>query len=147
MVDARSTAPRSLPPNLVVRAWSDQLLDRTGFVPDSEYVEYCWLGVLGPTATWLYRYLGRMVQPPTNELGVDTEDLALSLGLGHGLAANSPLARSIGRLAHFGLAAWTHNHQLAVRRRVSPLSVFQLDRLSRSAVAMHLILTGELLDD
>ena len=43
--------------SIVVRPWLDPVVDDHGFDPRSRYVEEFWLGVLGPTATWLIRRL------------------------------------------------------------------------------------------
>ena len=45
----------SPPPIVTVRPWIDPVVDDDGHDPRSRYVEQFWLGVLGPTATWLIR--------------------------------------------------------------------------------------------
>src|SRR3546814_11576477 len=40
-----------------VRPWPDPVIDQVGHDPRSPYVEQFWLGILGPTATWLMRRL------------------------------------------------------------------------------------------
>ena len=40
---------------LTIRPWPDEVIDRLGFDPRSPYVERFWLGVLGPSTTWLMR--------------------------------------------------------------------------------------------
>ncbi len=47
-----------LRPEITVKPWVDPVVEAHGFSPRSPYVETCWLPVLGPTATWLYRRLG-----------------------------------------------------------------------------------------
>ncbi len=42
---------------LHIRPWPDEILDTLGFDPRSAYVESYWLGVLGPSTTWLVRRL------------------------------------------------------------------------------------------
>ena len=38
---------------LAIRPWADEVIDRVGFDPRSPYVERFWLGVIGPSTTWL----------------------------------------------------------------------------------------------
>src|SRR6187399_2652384 len=45
--------------HLTVVAWFDPFLAQQGYDPRSAYVERFWLGVLGPSATWLLRRLAR----------------------------------------------------------------------------------------
>ena len=47
----------SATPTLQVLPWSDPVIDQLGYDPRSRYVERFWLGILGPSATWLMRYL------------------------------------------------------------------------------------------
>ena len=42
---------------LRIVAWTDPVIDRLGYDPRSIYVETFWLGILGPTCTWLMRRL------------------------------------------------------------------------------------------
>ena len=116
----------------------DTLVEAHGFRPDSIYVEYCWLGVLGPTSTFAYRRLGLIAAatPAGSEAPVDLVDLAVSLGLGEGTGRNSLMARALRRLVQFGAAEW-RGDALAVRRALAPLTVRQLGRLGFTARAMH----------
>lgn len=61
------------------------MVDELGFGPTSRYVETCWLGILGPTATWAYRRIGSLAEMHPEGAEVDLADLALSLGLGEGM--------------------------------------------------------------
>jgi len=40
---------------LAIRPWPDPVIDNLGLDPRSTYVETFWLGVLGPSTTWLLR--------------------------------------------------------------------------------------------
>src|SRR3546814_17427683 len=51
---AMPTFPMS---TISVRPWPDPVIDQVGHDPRSPYVEQFWLGILGPTATWLLRRL------------------------------------------------------------------------------------------
>jgi len=115
----------------------DEVVEAHGFGPRSMYVEMCWLPILGPTATWLYRRLGSWVEHNPDGLQVDLTDLSVSLGLGEGLSRNSLIGRALGRLAHFGAAEW-RGHQLAVRRALAPLPKRHVERLSYTAFRLHL---------
>jgi hypothetical protein len=117
------------------------VVDELGFRPTSRYVETCWLGVLGPTATWAYRRLGSLAEVHPEGAVVDLADLALSLGLGEGTGRNSLMARALGRLVNFEAARW-EGEVLAVRRRLPSLPERRVARLSASAARAHAHLTG-----
>lgn len=125
----------ALPSTLVVRPLADPVVEAHGFGPMSEYVARCWLPVLGPTATWLYRTLGVLVLAD-EEVGVDVEELGRSLGVGTGRSRNSPLARSADRLVDFGAAQWDGG-VLRVRRALAPLTEVRIRRLPRPARETH----------
>lgn len=57
---------------LPVRPWPDSVIDALGHDPRSAYVERFWLGVLGPSTTWLLRYVA-------NRLDVTPEGFDLDL--------------------------------------------------------------------
>lgn len=116
----------------------DPVVEAHGFRPDSVYVEYCWLAVLGPTATFAYRRLGLMAgaTPEGSVVPVDLVDLAVGLGLGEGLGHNSLIVRTLNRLVQFGVAQW-RGEALAVRRALAPLTMRQLARAGFTASTMH----------
>ncbi len=130
--------PDQLPTVLKVVALADPVVEAHGFGPESLYVEYCWLPVLGPTATLAYRRLGTVAAalPPTEVVRLDLVDLAFGLGLGEGIGRNSIMARALRRLVQFGAAEW-RGDALAVRRALAPLTARQLVRLGFTARAMH----------
>jgi hypothetical protein len=131
-----SVSPITLPASVTVRAWIDPVVEALGFEPESRYVECCWLGVLGPTATWLYRRLGVRVTAEPAGSPVDLVDLSVSLGLGEGLGRNSHLAKALARLVRFGIIRW-EGDAVAVRRRLAPLSQRLATHLSWSARRVH----------
>jgi hypothetical protein len=104
-----------LKPTIDVQPLADELVEAHGFGPRSTYVEVCWLPVLGPTATWLYRRLGSWTELFPDGLHVDLVDLAVSLGLGEGLGRSSRLAKGLERLSHFDAVRWSGS-ELQVRR-------------------------------
>lgn len=81
------------PEHLRVVAYRDPRVEARGHRPGSPYIEAVYVGVLGPSATWLWQRLARTATlSPTTEL--DTLELAADLGLGQGLAANAPPPRA-----------------------------------------------------
>ena len=125
---------------VTVRAWEDPVVEAVGFGPHSDYVEHCWLPVLGPSATWCYRRLGTAVLARPEPVEIDLLDLSLCLGLGSGLGRNSTIARTLGRLVRFGIATWD-GESFTVRRALAPLPMQQLRRLSLTARGVHNHLT------
>src|SRR4051812_45784237 len=87
---------------LVTGPLIDPVVEAHGFGPASGYIEFCWLPILGPTATWLYRRLAIPLLVE-EEITVDLLDLAISLGLGTGMGRQAPLIRSLLRLEMFGV--------------------------------------------
>jgi hypothetical protein len=130
--------PTSEPLPLTVRVapWPDPVVDRRGHDPRSAYVEQFWLGVLGPTATWLMRRLvaGFDRQPDGYEL--DVAGTARSLGLSISKGVASPFNKAVERCVMFGLvqrrsASWL------VRRRVPVVSQRHLVRLPDDLQSAH----------
>jgi hypothetical protein len=129
-------SPEGLPTTLDVRPWLDELVEAHGYGPRSMYVETCWLPVLGPTATWLYRRLGSWAEFNPDGLTIDTTDLSVSLGLGEGLGLRAQLARSLERLVRFDVARF-QGDVFEVRRALAPLPQRHVDRLSYSSRRLH----------
>jgi hypothetical protein len=122
---------------LPIRPWADEVIDQLGFDPRSTYVERFWLGVLGPSTTWLLRRLaaGFDVQPAGFDLPL--AETARSLGLGDRGGRHSPFLRSVNRAIQFGMATAAGGSELFVRRRIPPLARRQIDRLAPEAQADH----------
>ena len=129
-------SPEGLKPQLEVRPWRDEIVETLGHGPRSMYVEMCWLPVLGPTATWLYRRLGSWVEYNPDGLVIDLVDLAVSMGLGEGLGRNSLMARALQRLTRFDAARWQAD-ALQVRQALAPLPERHARRLSYTAYRFH----------
>ena len=115
---------------LLVRAWPDPVIDQVGHDPRSVYVERFWLGILGPSATWLVRHLvDRLDAPPTASSSTSTSAPPRS-GSAVGPAPH-------GRVpAHAGPVLPVRRRPprstpatLQVRRRLPPLTRRQLARL------------------
>jgi hypothetical protein len=114
----------------------DEVVEKHGFGPRTMYVEMCWLPVLGPTATWLFRRLGSWAEYNPDGVTVDMVDLAVNLGLGEGLTKNGKLSKGIDRLVRFGAADWVGD-ELQVRRALALLPQRYLGNLGYSARRYH----------
>ena len=140
-----SNAHRSSPPvdrtaidtdSIVVRPWFDPVVDDDGFDPRSRYVEVFWLGVLGPTATWLIRRLVAGLERSPDGYDLDLAATAQAMGLSYTSGRSSPFSKALQRCVMFGLAH-PIDGGLAVRRRVPPISFRHLRRMPESVQAAH----------
>jgi hypothetical protein len=96
--------------------------------PTSGYAETFWLPIIGPTALWCARRLATQLQ--MGALDVDLEVLAAELGVGRGIGRNSPIGRTLNRLAGFDLARFDPERAVyAVRLHWPILSERQARRL------------------
>lgn len=122
---------------LTIRPWPDEVIDSLGHDPRSHYVETYWLGILGPSTTWLLRRLvfGLESNPAGFELPL--ADTARCLGLGDKGGRHSPFMRALTRLVQFDLAQPHGDPVLAVRRKVPPLNRRQVQRLPVVLQAQH----------
>ena len=120
---------------IFVSEWVDPVLTATGFDASSEYVETYWLGVIGPSATWVLRYLSRELEVFPNGYCLDLNDTASALGLAFRHGSGS-LERAIGRCATFGLIAQT-TQALLVRKKVPTITKRQLMRLPTQLQHSH----------
>ena len=118
-----------------VRPWPDELIERSGYGPESAYVELCWLPLLGPSATFAYRRLGRLAIDRPG-IVLDPGEFFASLGLGRACASHSAGTRALDRLEAFGVARRSGDC-LAVRRALPVLSSRQLAKVPASARAAH----------
>lgn len=123
------TPPTYPVPTLAVRAWPDPVIDEVGHDVRSLYVERFWLGLLGPSATWLLRRLVSGLDEHPDGFELDLALTATELGLGNRSGRNSPFFRSIERCCRFGAAHQVDEGVLRVRRKLPPLTRAQLARL------------------
>jgi hypothetical protein len=127
-------------------AHPDPRVRRLGFGLGDPYIEHCWSTVIGPSATLLLRrlpHLWAQHEPARLELG----DLSRSLGLGGGTAPTSRLARSLDRVARFGLAEWAWvGNRLDVYTDVPPLTPRQLDQAPAWTRQVHTDLLDSRID-
>jgi hypothetical protein len=122
--------------SISVRAWLDPVVDDDGFDPRSRYVEVFWLGVLGPTATWLLRRLVSGLERSPEGYDLDLHATAQAMGLSYSAGRSSPFSKALQRCVMFGLAH-PFDGGLAVRRRVPPISFRHLRRMPESVQAAH----------
>lgn len=130
--DDASPEPAVLP----VRPWPDPVIDTLGHDPRSAYVERFWLGVLGPSTTWLLRLLATELEANPAGFQLDLIETAQILGLGGRGGRHSPFMRSLGRCCRFDLAE-VRDGTLVVRRKLPPLNRRQLLRLPPSLQEAH----------
>ena len=114
---------------LRVTPWPDPLIDRLGHDPRSPYVEQFWLGILGPSTTWLMRRLAAGLDEAPEGYDLPLADTAKALGLGTKGGKHSPFVRALGRACQFKLAQVCGGDGLAVRRKLPPLTAHQVRRL------------------
>ena len=124
---------------LFVRPWPDPVIDRLGHDPRSHYVETYWLGILGPSTTWLLRRIvaGFDEDGCGDGYELDLPETARCLGLGERRSRHSPFARALIRLVQFEVAHLQGDGALAVRRKLPPLNRYQVLRLPGSLQASH----------
>jgi len=137
--DASSKPADNQPPDarsILVRPWLDPVVDDDGFDPRSRYVEVFWLGVLGPTATWLIRRLVAGLERSPDGYELDLHATAQAMGLSYTSGRSSPFSKALQRCVMFGLAH-PIDGGLAVRRRVPPISFRHLRRMPQSVQAAH----------
>lgn len=132
----------TLPPDgrILLVGWPDALADSVGQPVRSDYVETYWLGILGPTASWLLRRCSDELLDSPRGAHVHLPDMARGLGLSFRPDRQTPFSRGFDRLAMFGLIRHVANHPVptfAVRTHVPPLSLRHLSRLPENLRAAH----------
>ncbi len=123
--------------SLGIVPWPDVVIDGLGHDPRSPYVETYWLAVLGPSTTWLLRRLAFRLEAEPDGFSLDLAETARSLGLGARGGRHSPFVRALDRCVAFELARRVDDDNLAVRRRLPPLSRRQVQHLPASLQQSH----------
>jgi len=123
--------------HLAVRPWPDEVVDALGFDPRSSYVETFWLGILGPSTTWLLRRLVAGFDEHPDGFDLPLAEMARQLGLGERGGRHSPFLRAITRTVQFDVARMEADGALGVRRRLPPLQRRQILRLPPGLQAAH----------
>jgi hypothetical protein len=116
-----------------IRPWPDTVIDKVGHDARSRYVEQFWLGILGPSTTWFLRLVAHRLDGEPEGFDLDLRAVARTLGVGSG----GPLQRTIDRTVRFGLAREAGTDALEVRRRLPPLTRWQIDKLHESDQQAH----------
>lgn len=124
-------------PAVRVLPWPDVVIDQMGVDPRSPYVERYWLGLLGPSATWLVRRLADGLDAAPEGFELDLLDTAIELGLGARGGRHAPFMRTIDRCCRFGATDLSDGVTLRARRRLPPLTRGQLARLPQRLQADH----------
>lgn len=123
-------------PAIRIRPWADPVLDTLGHDPRHAYFETFWVGIVGPSPAWLLRRMVTMLDAGVES--IDALDLARQIGWPSlGIGKNAPMRRAIARLCHFGLCRRDPDGTIAVRRRVPPLTLYQLHRLPPTLRGAH----------
>jgi hypothetical protein len=123
--------------SVLIRPWPDPVIDTLGFDPRSAYVETYWLGILGPSTTWLLRRLVAGLETSPEGFELPLAETARQLGLGDRGGRHSPFIRAIARTIQFDVAKVHDETTLAVRRRVPPLNRRLVLRLSPTLQDAH----------
>jgi len=126
-----------MPAMLEIHPWPDAVIDAIGHDPRSSYVETYWLGILGPSTTWLLRRLARGLEREPSGFTLQLDDTARALGLATASSKHSAFARALSRCVQFGLAQQRGEDVLAVRRKVPPLNRRQVERLPDDLQQSH----------
>ncbi len=118
------------------RRWPEPPGGPTGHDPRSAYVERFWLGVLGPSATWIIRRLADEFDANPEGFDVDRSTFARSIGLSDAKGTESPFGRSLQRCIMFGLVRESP-HGFETRRRVPDVPPRQLARMNVEMRTAH----------
>ncbi len=122
---------------ITVRPWDDETLQGIGFDPRSPYVERFWLGVIGPSTTWLLRRIAAGFDASPRGFDMPLAETARALGLGDRGGRNSPFFRTVNRMVQFDLARAGEPGAIEVMRRLPPLGRRQISRLSPALQEAH----------
>ncbi len=131
-----SQTTNTAPACIAVRPWVDPVVDDDGFDARSRYVETFWLGVLGPTATWLVRRLVAGLEQSPDGYDLDLDATARAMGLSFTKGRSSPFGKALERCVMFGLAH-PIDGGLAVRRRIPAVSHRHLRRMPEALQRAH----------
>jgi hypothetical protein len=118
--------------------WADPTIDRRGHDPRSAYVETFWLGVIGPTATWIIRRFADEFDHAPDGFTIDLHRTAGSMGVSYAKGPASPFGRALNRCVMFGLATeLSSGVGFAFRRRVPQVGIKHLQRLPTELAEVH----------
>lgn len=121
-----------------IMPWSDPVVDRRGHDPRSAYVETFWLGIIGPTATWIIRRFADEFDHAPDGFTIDLHRTASSMGVSYAKGPASPFGRALNRCVMFGLAQELRSENgFAFRRRIPQVGLKHLQRLPPDLVEIH----------
>lgn len=121
---------------LTVTPWQDATVESLGFAARSDYVEWFWLPVLGPSATWLLRRIDFGFDEFPAGYTLDVRATAQALGVAARDDAGSIFGRAITRLNTFGIAHGSSG-TFAIRRVLPPVSQRHLARMPEHLRSAH----------
>ena len=133
-IDSRS--PSHASPNVTVVPWRDATVEAVGFPVRSDYVEWFWLPVLGPSATWLLRRIDFGFDQFPDGYVLDARSTAQALGIAARDDAGTIFARALSRLQSFGVAHGGTG-SVAVRRVLPPVAQRHLSRMPATVRDAH----------
>jgi hypothetical protein len=123
--------------HLRVEPWLDPVIDQRGYDPRSEYTEWFWLAVLGPSTVWLLRRVAATFDHRPDGFDLEVLECAAALGLTGGAGQNATFLRTVRRACQFQLARRVDAGTVQVRRYLPPLNRGQVARLPSSLRAAH----------
>jgi hypothetical protein len=124
-------------PTLRIRPWTDEVIDTLGHDPRSNYVEQFWLGILGPSTTWLLRRVATAFDTQPDGFNMHLSETAREIGLGDKGGRHSPFMRAFVRCCQFDVARPGSDATLEVRRKLPPLNRRQIVHLPESLQHAH----------
>ena len=129
-------APKHHDASVSVVPWRDTTVESLGFPVRSDYVEWFWLPVLGPSATWLLRRIDLGFDEFPDGYTLDSRATAQALGIAARDDAGTIFGRAIERLQSFGVAHG-NSDALAVRRVLPPVAQRHLNRMPTNLRDAH----------
>lgn len=129
-------APKHHDASVSVVPWRDTTVESLGFPVRSDYVEWFWLPVLGPSATWLLRRIDLGFDEFPDGYTLDSRATAQALGIAARNDAGTIFGRAIERLQSFGVAHG-NSDALAVRRVLPPVAQRHLNRMPTNLRDAH----------
>lgn len=124
-------------PMLWVEPWDDPSLQTYGHHPRSPYVELFWLGVLGPSSTWLLRRLSLLIEKFPTGFELDASECAREIGLSGRSALKTAFGKALDRCCRFGLMQMGENSTLFVRSRLPSVSPRMIERMPAALRQAH----------
>jgi hypothetical protein len=104
--------------------------------PADPYIDWFWVPVLGPSATWLWKRLCWFAQGSEQ---VDETALASMVGLGHTGGARSTFRRTLDRMGFYEVARYDQDaNRVEVKLTLPDVADRRLAKMPRELQQMHL---------